>query len=687
MVDDKNINCTGCKLCKSLCKNNAISFEENEEGFWYPRVDKDKCIKCKICINGCPALEENKEEGTIPKVFSAWSKNKEVRHKSTSGGIFWELASEIIRRDGVVFGAEYNENWQKVKHAMAENLDSLENLRGSKYFQSDTEDIYEKVKKVTQSDRWILYCGSPCQIAAMKKYLSEDYKKIIYMDFICLGINSPYVYRKYIKELETKNGSRVKSIQFKNKKNGWTSLATKIKFENCNEVCLGKNSDPWLRGFIFDKLFFRKSCYDCMYRQIPHKYADITVGDFWGIKGIRNYDKYEGVSAVIINSDKGEELFNGIRDYIEYKEKNIDDLVPGNPALIINPVIIGDRKKFFDSLKRESYENALAMAGKQEGNKHLCIKDDIDIIKKYKREISIIKYIYYNYFCKAIKHNGSAKIIPFKNTIIDIGTNAVINLNGNSNVIIGCNKLNKSKAETYIKLYKDATWNINNGASISYLTTIEIEQNAKFECGYFSTNVGCVIVVSRDIVINDDVMMGRNVYIYDSDFHQMLDCNNKVYNIPQKVEIGGHVWLTNNLKILKGSKIGHGSIVSSYSQVRGEFPPNSLIGQDGSRCKVIKNPVTWSREEPFKYAKGEKKLILFGYNDIGVRFYDDYREDIKFIVDNNKKSDGVVTFEQFYNDHKHISKEYVWVIASANYSDEIYRIIRDKYPENEILSV
>ena len=222
-------------------------------------------------------------------------------------------------------------------------------------------------------------------------------------------------------------------------------------------------------------------------------------------------------------------------------------------------------------------------------------KYKIKQICKTRTKVDWFQFIYWNFISKQIDREKSTFIIPHKGTVLDIDKTAKIYLSG-ANAEFGGNKLRGSKAETLIRLGKNAKWFIKNGCYLFYDTVLEIKPDAVIENGFFSINSGGVIVCAKNIQIGEDVMMGRNIMIYDSDFHSVLNNEGEATNyFKRPVVIEDHVWLTNNIKVLKGSQIGSGSIVGSYLTVRKGIPSNSLIETVNSELKVIRENVTWSR--------------------------------------------------------------------------------------------
>lgn len=361
MIDkiDKT-KCTGCKMCADICPHEAISFVTDNEGFWYPFVDEKKCNNCGLCVKRCPSLNPDyfrkKDE---PQVYAAWSKSYQTRYESTSGGVFWEIAKNFIVSGGIVVGARWGTDWKSAEHYIAYDLEELVLLRGSKYIQSNTAGIYKRVREELYRGRKVLFCGTPCQNAAMQIFLGEEMENIFYLDFICRSINSPLAFKAYVSELEKQYNSTVKAIHQKNKKKGWQSLATWVLFENGQELLKDRNEDLWVKGFLKNDLYTRESCFQCQYRTLPRKTADITVGDFWGIKGEESNDMFRGISVVLVNTLKGKQLIDNVSENLIMKKKNIEDVLSGNYALLNSPKRTAKKQLFFKMLETKEFSRCI----------------------------------------------------------------------------------------------------------------------------------------------------------------------------------------------------------------------------------------------------------------------------------------------------------------------------------------
>ena len=226
-----------------------------------------------------------------------------------------------------------------------------------------------------------------------------------------------------------------------------------------------------------------------------------------------------------------------------------------------------------------------------------------DVVKWYLQNIDMIKFVKYNYFSKNVIRDKNCFLRPYKNAVIDLQKSSKIYIKG-KHIDIGANKLKGSKVETYLRMGKNAVWNANNGAYLYYNSDLEIKDNAVFTNGFFSMNTGCTIICTTSITLGNNVMMGRNNIIYDSDFHSILNKNNEPMNYNRKVVIEDNVWLTTGVVILKGAKVGQGSILTSNTVVTANVPPES-IASGNNNAEVRFSGVKWSRKYPGQMKKKE----------------------------------------------------------------------------------
>lgn len=190
--------CTGCSACVQRCPKQCISFEEDSEGFYYPQVNLSLCINCGLCEKVCPVLQQDKPRNPVI-VYAAKNSNLSTRLASSSGGIFALLAETILRQNGVVFGARFDNEWNVI-HDYTESLDGLSVFLGSKYVQSKIGNTYKYAERFLKEGRKVLFSGTPCQIVGLKKYLRKDYDTLLTVDFVCHGVPSPMIWRDYLNE-------------------------------------------------------------------------------------------------------------------------------------------------------------------------------------------------------------------------------------------------------------------------------------------------------------------------------------------------------------------------------------------------------------------------------------------------------------------------------------------------------
>lgn len=353
--------CNGCRMCGDLCPAGAISFFCNElDGFVYPKVDRNKCIHCGLCVKRCPQCNPVKMgKRYSPKVYAAWTLDDEKRLLCTSGGMFWELARQMIEEGGVVAACRYTADFRGAYHTIAETLEELIPLCGSKHVQSNTTEIFRKVKAYLERSIKVFFVGTPCQVAALYSYLQKDPERLYTGDFVCNSINSPKAQGKYIDYLEEVYGGKCIFARAKDKRYGWNQFGSSAKFDNGKEYYAPKNQDLRVVGYHYGHLFVRESCYTCQYKKIPRN-ADLTLADFWGIEpDERNPGMELGTSLVMINSQKGEKFFASLGDKIGYYEKDLQSAVKGNQAICRSAVPSGRSEAAFRMLDEADFRTVV----------------------------------------------------------------------------------------------------------------------------------------------------------------------------------------------------------------------------------------------------------------------------------------------------------------------------------------
>lgn len=329
LENGKKNRCCSCRACEQACPAHCISMKY-ENGFYYPSIDTGKCIKCGKCLNVCQFSGKTEDvKGQNTDVYAGWSKNS--FGKSTSGGIFPVLAEYVLKQEGYIFGAVFTSDFH-VNIIGTCKQDELENMKGSKYTRSDTQKTYSEVKELLKEGKQILYSGTPCQIAGLKKYLGKTYDNLICVDLICHGLPSEIVFQQYIKYLEKEQNSMIAEFRFRNKKQGVMGSEYYIVFQNGKQMreSLSKNKYSLTYNSLISHM---PSCYSCPYAS-DQRVSDITIGDFWGIEKFNQEAvNGKGTSVIIANTEKGKQVLNQVSDQVILIPETMEHAKSHNPAL------------------------------------------------------------------------------------------------------------------------------------------------------------------------------------------------------------------------------------------------------------------------------------------------------------------------------------------------------------------
>lgn len=330
IVLSKKKDCCGCEACVQACGHKAIFLATDEEGFWYPQVDTDKCVDCGLCNKVCPILNVA-EEYEPTQLVAAVNPNEVQLNTSSSGGVFVELAKATISRSGVVFGATFDDQWNIV-HSKATTIEELEPLKRSKYVQSKIGTTYIAIKELLQEGGEVLFVGTPCQAAGLKNYLRKPYDNLLLVEIACHGAPSPEVWKHYLSEITA--GNKITHISFREKiPFGWHRYGLRVMGENNKALWEGHhNESAFLQGMI-NNLTLRPSCYDCKFKG-GNSRADLKLADFWKVEQmLPALNDNKGVSLIYTYSDKGAMAMQGL----SLSFHNI-------PAVYI-PTLMADSKK------------------------------------------------------------------------------------------------------------------------------------------------------------------------------------------------------------------------------------------------------------------------------------------------------------------------------------------------------
>ena len=343
-------NCCGCEACAQICPKQCIQMQFDNQGFRYPAVNVSLCIDCGLCESVCPVTHQSEARRPL-MVYGAINKDDYIRIDSSSGGIFTALAETVISRNGEIWGARFNED-NEVVHDCIANLQQLSLLRGSKYVQSSIGLSYKKIKMSLKAGKDVLFSGTPCQVAGLRKYLGKDYPTLYTVDIVCHGVPSPGVWKKYL-EQQLGKGTRLKDIKFRDKTYGWEKYCFSLKQyfpkrkNSVNHIIERRYENLYMRAFLHD-LILRPSCYNCPARSFKSG-SDLTLADLWGAwVTLPEYNDDKGCSCVAVNTEKGKLLFDQSADFISFKEISYKSaFVDYNCAATTNPPINPNTDSFF----------------------------------------------------------------------------------------------------------------------------------------------------------------------------------------------------------------------------------------------------------------------------------------------------------------------------------------------------
>lgn len=363
--------CVGCQACKSVCPTHAIAMTEDDEGFFYPLVDKKKCVGCGLCHKVC-----QKEDTIIfnkgkQYAFGGYALNDTVRMNSTSGGVFSIIANKCIDNGYTVFGVEGN--GLNVFHSYTTNKVGVEKFRKSKYIQSDVRDSFIDVKRMLSDNKSVLFSGTPCQIEGLYKFLkisNVETNKLLSVEVVCEGLPSPLYVKKYIDYLEKKHKSRFLNLDYRsktgriNRMGKWDFQIEKISLKKNKGTTKTLYKDRWFNPFWYiwlNHLMSRPSCYNCDFARCQ-RVADITLGDLWGVHLYcpELYGENKGSSLILCNTKKGLDTFSSIEEHLFEHELPIAEAIkyqsPLRKPIASNP----RRSDFVNDLKSElSYKSII----------------------------------------------------------------------------------------------------------------------------------------------------------------------------------------------------------------------------------------------------------------------------------------------------------------------------------------
>lgn len=301
-VKNDLFSCSGCGLCSTVCRQNAITMEKGDLGFRYPKINEQLCTSCGACEKICPFESGYVTEiGEQTKKAYLFKHSDAVRKESASGGFFTALSDYILEKGGVIYGAALEDGW-RVSHIRADGTAGRDAMRGSKYVQSNMLSAYNTLRADVKSGKPVLFTGTPCQCAAVRKACGSRMPENLYiMDLICHGVMSETFFEEYLDGVRKKSQAAIEKVNFRDKEYGWQEMG--ILFSDGTKY--RGERDFFYLTYLNNAAVQRPSCFSCPFAT-EKRLGDFTVGDFWGMKETHpSYYDALGVSLVLANTARG----------------------------------------------------------------------------------------------------------------------------------------------------------------------------------------------------------------------------------------------------------------------------------------------------------------------------------------------------------------------------------------------
>ena len=351
-------NCCGCGACRQICPKNCIIKVNDNEGFIKMQITTNECINCGLCIKVCPMSGRGQflKNAYEKKVYAAVAKDEMIYQSSSSGGAFSIFADFVFSKNGIVFGCGYDKKLC-VRHLAIKNREELDRIRRSKYVQSDTGDTYLEVKKYLEKGKYVLYSGTPCQIAGLRGYLGKDYENLLLIDIICHGVPSPQMFGSNLEYIAKKKRKKLINYEFRLKETKGKSNTFFVAYIYDNNIIEYKSyyHDAYFNSF-YNMESLNECCYECRYAN-GIRQGDITLGDFgWAKKWHDEFKEYDDISCIIVNTYKGEDILEKVKNDFIICCSQFDYVLQNNKNLIRPTERPQYRNEIYKFIENNGYE-------------------------------------------------------------------------------------------------------------------------------------------------------------------------------------------------------------------------------------------------------------------------------------------------------------------------------------------
>lgn len=583
-------NCSGCGACAQICARGAITMQEDSEGFLYPIIDQQKCVECGLCESICPVITGrggNEQKPTLQHSYLVTQTDVSLYKKSATIGFCTLLSRYVIDKGGYVFGVVLDEKNWKAKHTCAYDYKGIESMRNSKYMQSDTNTTFTDVRTALKTGKLVLYTGTPCQIAGLKSFLNKEYENLLTVDLVCHGTYSYKLIQEEVKYWEKRLHGSISNFRFRSKeiyphtKGGIVNFDLKKWWGSKKHYEFLGPYSPTYRCYAYSgdgvSYNLRPSCYNCQFRS-QERYGDFTVGDPWfirqRIKGIHTAENINnGISLVICNSLKANELFKNLCDGLKVAEISKEDAFVQPALLQCTREIPKQREQLYTLLGKERYVDIV--------NRML----NIDIEKIYERDnpnqrMTRIKELLKKILLVNKYRNLKKKYSALKPEFDQWAINNFVALIPSKRYRYNYLKRHGMTLADNVRLY--AGFHIRNPKGITIEDGVNIGPKVLLD-GRRGLHIGKNAVIAYDAII----------WTLNHDYNDIHFCGKG-----GPVKIGAYSWICSRSIILPGVTIGEGAVVASGAIVTKDVPPYTIVG--GIPAKIIGNR--------------EKKEYKYGYD-------------------------------------------------------------------------